>query len=241
MALMVLGIAVMIGLILAMNWFVSANPKTVIKVLKWGLLGLFGVIILFLIVTGRFGLALWALPALLPWIMRARMFARTAKNFSRMAGGAGHTGQASSVTSKYLDMELDHDSGDMMGYIREGLHAGRKLNSLSAEQLAGLQSSYLSDDIESARLLAAYLDRTYPDWRDDTETYDDQGQQRSTAPNAQMDRAEALRILGLEDPVENPEIKAAYHRLIGSLHPDRGGSAYLTSKINEARDFLLNS
>jgi hypothetical protein len=35
MALLILGLAVMIGLILAMNWFVSANPKTVIRVLKW--------------------------------------------------------------------------------------------------------------------------------------------------------------------------------------------------------------
>lgn len=241
MALLVLGIAVMIGLILTINWFVSADPKTIIKVLKWVLPGLFVVIILFLFISGRFAWALWTLPALLPWIMRARMFARTAKNFSRMAGGAGQTGQASSVTSKYLDMELDHDSGDMIGYIREGLHAGRKLNSLSAEQLTELHSSYLSDDIESARLLAAYLDRTYPDWHDDTDAYHNHDQQRTSTSNTQMDRAEALRILGLEDPVDRSEIKTAYHRLIGSLHPDRGGSAYLTSKINEARDFLLNS
>ena len=241
MALLLLGIAVMIGLILTMNWFVSAKPKTIIKVLKWLLPAFFGVIIIFLVVSGRFTWALWALPALLPWIMRARMFARTAKNFPRMTGGNGQTGQASSVTSKYLDMELDHDSGDMMGYIREGLHAGRKLNRLSAEQLSDLHTTYQSDDIESARLLAAYLDRTYPDWRDDNNAFDDQDQQRTSTSNTQMDCAEALRILGLEDPVENSEIKTAYHRLVGSLHPDRGGSAYLTSKINEARDFLLNS
>lgn len=241
MALLVLGIAVMIGLILAMNWFISANPKTVIKVLKWGLLALFGIIVLFLFISGRFALALWALPALLPWIMRARMAARTAKNFSRMAGGASQTGEASSVKSKYLDMELDHDSGDMTGYIRTGQHAARQLNSLSIEQLTELFDTYQADDTESARLLAAYLDRTYPDWRDESDSGDYQENQRASAPNSQMDRPEALRILGLEDPVEQDEIKAAYHRLIGSMHPDRGGSAYLTAKINEARDFLLNS
>lgn len=240
MALLILGIAVMIGLILAMNWFVSANPKTVIKVLKWGLLGLFGVIVLFFFISGRFTWALWALPALLPWIMRARMAARTAKNFSRMAGGSSQTGQASSVTSKYLEMELDHDSGDMNGYIRSGKHAARQLSGLSAGQLIELHNFYQSDDIESARLLAAYLDRTYPDWRDDEQGDEHQNEQRSSSPNSQMDRAEALRILGLEDPVDNAEIKSAYHRLIGSMHPDRGGSAYLTAKINEARDFLLN-
>ncbi len=240
MALLILGLAVMIGLILAMNWFVSANPKTVIKVLKWGLLGLFGVIVLFLFISGRFAWALWALPALLPWIMRARMVTRTAKNFSRMAGRPTQTGEASSVTSKYLEMELDHDSGDMNGYVRTGKHAARQLSGLNAEQLIELYEFYQSDDIESARLLAAYLDRTHPDWRDEGEGYDHQDEQRSSSPNSQMDRAEALRVLGLEDPVDNAEIKSAYHRLIGSMHPDRGGSAYLTAKINEARDFLLN-
>ena len=240
MALLILGIAVMIGLILTMNWFVSAKPKTVIKVLKWGLLGLFGIIILFFFISGRFAWALWALPALLPWIMRARMAARTAKNFSRMAGGSSQTGQASSVTSKYLEMELDHDSGDMNGYVRTGKHAARQLSGLSSEQLIELYEFYQSDDIESARLLAAYLDRTYPDWRDDGAGHEQRDEQHASTPNSQMDRAEALRILGLEDPVENAEIKSAYHRLIGSMHPDRGGSAYLTAKINEARDFLLS-
>lgn len=186
-------------------------------------------------------MALWALPALLPWIMRARMAARTAKNFSRMAGGSTQTGESSKVTSKYLDMELDHDSGDMTGYVREGQHAARQLSGLSIEQLTDLYEFYQVDDIESARLLSAYLDRTYPDWRDQSDSNDYQEEQRSSASNSQMDRPEALRILGLEDPVEQAEIKAAYHRLIGSMHPDRGGSAYLTAKINEARDFLLNS
>lgn len=241
MTLLVLGIVVMIGLVMVMNWFVSANPKTVIKSLKWWLLGLVGVIILFFFISGRFAWAFWALPALLPWIMRARMFARTAKNFSRMSGGSSQTGEASSVKSKYLDMELDHDSGDMTGYVREGLHAAQQLSSLSVDQLTALYETYQSDDIESARLLAAYLDRTYPDWRDDVEPHDYQEEQRTSSSNSQIDRPEALRILGLEDPVEQAEIKAAYHRLIGSLHPDRGGSAYLTAKINEARDFLLNS
>ena len=241
MSLLVLGIAVMIGLLFAANWFVTAEPKTIIKVLKWGLLGLFGVIILFFIFSGRLAWAIWALPALLPWIMRARTVARAAKNFSRMTGGPAQSGQASGVTSKYLEMELDHDSGDMRGYVRNGRHAGQKLDDLSSEQLTALYNQYHSEDIESARLLAAYLDRMYPDWRDDTGNHDYHEQQQAPGSSSQMDRAEALRILGLEDPVEQAEIKAAYHRLIGSLHPDRGGSAYLTAKINEARDFLLNS
>lgn len=241
MAFLFLGIAVMIGLLLAGNWFVSAKPKTVIKVLKWGLLILFGVIVLFFVISGRLAWALWALPALLPWLMRARSLNRAAKNFSRMAGGSAQSGQTSKVSSKYLEMELDHDSGDMTGFVKAGQHAGRALNSLSEDQLSALFDEYQQDDIESARLLAAYLDRVHPDWREQGDSDGHSDETRSNAPSGKMDRAEALRVLGLEDPVEKSDIKAAYHRLIGSLHPDRGGSAYLTAKINEARDVLMGS
>lgn len=241
MSYLILGIAVMIGLLLAGNWFVSANPKTIIKVLKWGLLGLFAAILIFLVVAGRLGLALWALPALLPWLLRARSVARAAKNFSRMAGASAQSGQASTVSSQFLEMELDHDSGDMSGFVRAGQHAGRKLESLSLQQLIELFIEYQNQDIESARLLAAYLDREHPDWREGEDATSHHGRHQSSQSNSHMDRDEALRILGLEDPVQESEIKAAYHRLIGSLHPDRGGSAYLTAKINEARDILLDS
>lgn len=240
MSFLVLGIAVMIGLILAGNWFVSANPKTIIKALKWLLIGLFVAIVLFFIISGRLGLALWALPALLPWLLRARTVARAAKNFSRMAGSSTQSGQASTVSSRFLEMELDHDTGDMSGFVRAGDHAGRKLESLSISQLMELFQQYQDDDVESARLLAAYLDREHPDWREDDAAGENQEHHYTSPHSGQMDRAEALRVLGLDDPVDEAEIKAAYHRLIGSMHPDRGGSAYLTAKINEARDVLLD-
>ena len=34
-------------------------------------------------------------------------------------------------------------------------------------------------------------------------------------------------------------IKAAHHRLMKQLHPDHGGTDYLATKINRARDVLL--
>jgi DnaJ-class molecular chaperone len=80
----------------------------------------------------------------------------------------------------------------------------------------------------------------YPDWRGegDEGATDEEPRSRSSSSGA-MSRAEALKVLGLEANANDAEIKQAHHRLIAGLHPDRGGSAYLAAKINEARDVLL--
>ncbi|TRM64356.1 hypothetical protein BD626DRAFT_361618, partial [Schizophyllum amplum] len=56
---------------------------------------------------------------------------------------------------------------------------------------------------------------------------------------AKMDRKEALQVLGLKDNGTVPmRLKDAHRHIMLSNHPDRGGSPYLASKINEAKDLL---
>ena len=52
-------------------------------------------------------------------------------------------------------------------------------------------------------------------------------------------RSQALDILGLGASASSEDIDAAYKRLIQKLHPDHGGTEYLTKQLNAARDFLL--
>lgn len=52
---------------------------------------------------------------------------------------------------------------------------------------------------------------------------------------------EAYKILGLTPPVAKQEIILAHKRLMQKMHPDRGGSDYLASQINLAKDFLLKN
>jgi len=56
---------------------------------------------------------------------------------------------------------------------------------------------------------------------------------------SKMSRAEALRVLGLQEGANEDDIRAAHRKLILQNHPDKGGSDYLASKINEAKDALL--
>jgi DnaJ homolog subfamily C member 19 len=54
-----------------------------------------------------------------------------------------------------------------------------------------------------------------------------------------MTREEAYQVLGLKPGASEADIRAAHHRLMRAAHPDAGGSDWLASRINQARDMLL--
>jgi hypothetical protein len=234
---LILGVALLAGFMLAGRWYATADPRTLVKVLKWGLIGLVSSIAIFFVLTGRLGWAFATLPALVPWFMRARSMARMAKTFSRMAQSANAsaaTGESSDVESRYLRMTLDHDSGRMSGEVIAGVFTGRLIETMGLDELIRLLSECWREDDESARLLEAYLDREHVNWRDHAKQ-----ETSSQAKPGVMDRAEALQILGLADDAGEADIKEAYRRLIAGMHPDHGGSDYLAAQINRAKDVLL--
>ena len=53
------------------------------------------------------------------------------------------------------------------------------------------------------------------------------------------DLDEARAVLGVGPDADAEEVRAAHRRLLAGVHPDRGGSAHLTARINAARDVLL--
>lgn len=54
-----------------------------------------------------------------------------------------------------------------------------------------------------------------------------------------MTRREAALILGIRESASVDRVKEAYRKLLPLNHPDKGGSAYIATKINEAKDLLL--
>jgi CysZ protein len=50
---------------------------------------------------------------------------------------------------------------------------------------------------------------------------------------------EARAILGVGADADAETIRGAHRRLVSAVHPDKGGSAELTRRINAARDTLL--
>ena len=140
--------------------------------------------------------------------------------------------QTSSVKTLFLDMSLSHGDGQIDGHIRQGPLAGQRLTSLSLSDLMDLYRYYADHDMESARLLAAFMERRFgQQWQ-----HESKAASTGTAP---LDRKEALSILGLGEDATAADIIAAHRKLIQRVHPDRGGSDYLASRINQAKDALL--
>ena len=188
------------------------------------LLGLFGGVLLFF---GRAGLGIPLIGLALALYSRSRPV------------GMSHasTGRRSTVRSAMFDMELDHDTGEMDGMILTGNFEGHPLSSLDEEDLL-LLLEQTAQDPDSRALLEAYLDRRVPRWREHAQAHTDSGEARPSG-SGPMTKEEAYQILGLQPGAATNEIREAHRRLMKRLHPDSGGSTFLASKINEAKDVLL--
>lgn len=56
---------------------------------------------------------------------------------------------------------------------------------------------------------------------------------------AKMSAKEALQILNLkESTLSKAKLKEQHRKLMMANHPDKGGSSFLATKVNEAKDFL---
>jgi hypothetical protein len=238
--MLIAGCLLLVCLLLSMRLFVVADPKMVTFAAKAVGLGIVVVLIGFLIFTGRISWILGLFPFLLPFLLR-KVSLGTRGPFGGLSGGAQrHT---SNVRTPFLEMRLDHETDELDGDVLQGPHAGRQLSAISTDDLLQLVQWLRMNDRKSALLLEAYLDRRCPDWRTRLHEADahqaGDGQNGGTEPAGAMSAIEAYRILGLEPGAGEAEIRAAYHRLISGVHPDKGGSSFLAAQVNRAKDILL--
>jgi hypothetical protein len=146
------------------------------------------------------------------------------------------------LTTRFLRINVNMASGTMDGEVLDGDFQGRTLDSLSEEELNTLLASYREHDAESGRLLNAYIQYRFSRFSKASggaNQSDSGGGYSASAGN--MDRHEALQILGLKGDANKDDIVLAHRKLMQKVHPDRGGSDYLAAKINQAKDFLLKA
>jgi len=221
-----------------LKWYSTAPPASLWRVLKWGGLAVSIVLVGFLMLRGGFQFLWFAAAFLVPWLLRMRGM----RNWVRAAKPKA-SGQTSTVRTRFVAMELDHDTGDMDGEVLEGPYAGQRLSDLDVDALLEILHVSAGADSQSAQVLQSYLDRVHGDeWRERAGAAgsrtgaDDEGPRPSAAG---MTRDEAYEVLGLDLGASDEAIKQAHRRLIREYHPDKGGSDYLAAKINEAKELLL--
>lgn len=224
-----------------------------------------GLIILLAVATGRANVLLAPLGAAMTLITRFKRFAPMLIRFfpqmkgffgeanqpmgGAQDGGQYRTGDASNGRSRVqtatLVMIFDHASGDMNGTVKRGQFEGYSLNELSVGELKDLLKHCSATDPEAMRLLNVYLAR-YHSKHFGGGPSGNGGQSGAGSSGGvgvnptDMNDQEALDILGLESGAQPDDIKIAHRSLIGKMHPDKGGSTYLATKINAARDHLLH-
>lgn len=228
MQFLLLGLVFLVLLLLVGRALAGADTKTLAKTLRslsgWSLLG----IALFLLATGK---AILALPI---GLFALSLLGFSIPGFSSSGQNSRRTqGQRSQVRTDLLEMSLNHDTGEMDGVVRKGRFEGKRLSQLSTEDLRALLQEAQATDAQAAQLLEAYIAR----FRQQR-----QGGRRSGQNGASpgpMTVEEAYAVLGLKPGATRDDVLQAHRGLMKKYHPDQGGTTYLATKINEAKDILL--
>lgn len=202
-----------------------------------------GLIFLVAALTGRANAIFAVIGAAMTQVMRlAPLLIKFAPGLASQFGSpfapnSRNAQSSSKVKTDSLIMTLDHATGKMDGEIIKGALAGKRLSDLTTNELKRFYADCLESDQEAIRVLQAYIARERSDWESAPGE-----ESRESEPSRLSDAItvrEAYDILGLEQGATRPEIVTAHRSLMKQFHPDKGGSNYLASKVNEAKKVLL--
>lgn len=188
-----------------------------------------------LLMRGRIDMALLAAGAG-AWIYGELPF-RLPFNLPFQNGPA--SGRISRARSATVEMTVDHDSGVIDGVVLAGPRAGTQLGLMPLPELVSLWRSCRQADPVGANLLEAYLDSRFSGWREHTDGDAHPGSARHGGGAGTITEKEAYEVLGLAPGAGPDDIRRAHRTLMKRLHPDQGGTNWLATRVNQAKDVLL--
>lgn len=144
----------------------------------------------------------------------------------------------SEIRTMAMLVSINLDNGDIDAQILAGTFTGKMLARLKPQDLIVFAREMAAIDPLGLNLVAQYLDRHAPGWRQHVQ-FDPQAGQGAAASMSEMREQEAYEVLGLEPGASEEAIRGAHRALIARFHPDRGGSTYLAALVNRAKDITL--
>lgn len=220
----------LLGLLLALQMFKSADIRKLVRWLRWIVGGGLALLTAFLLFRGQVGIGSMTGAAAFSILKFGRLGPLDFQN------KVLHEDNESAVRSRFIAMTLDHDTGEVTGRVVAGAFKGAELIALG-ENDTRLLLDEVAADPDSRALLETWLDKNRAGWRE----YFAGGAGTEAPPSPADAEAEAYAVLGLKPGATPDEIHAAHRNLMKGVHPDQGGSTYLAAKINEARDRLLKA
>jgi hypothetical protein len=234
---LIAALVIIIGLYFIARWWVQADPRLLVKALRWTGIVVGVALLAFIVIAARWNLLPLVVFTVLPWFLRARTRRKNAQG--------PRPGQTSEISTRFIRMVLDHDSGEMTGDIIDGQFSGRNLRDLNLGELIELWRECAAGDEQSRLVLENYLDREKPEWRAAAGVgpRDETAEARSDSPwaNTGMSADEACEILGVSPGASTEDIENAYRTAMKNAHPDQGGSDWMAAKVNQAKDVLLGN
>jgi len=224
-----LGGLALLGALALYQYLGRMDRRRLMRGLRWIVGGLLALAAGLLLLVRRFDIALFVGAGAVQVLRMGRL-----GPFSFDAASVDK-GNVSTVRSYYFSMELDHDTGAVTGNVVAGQYAGADLMDLG-EVETRLLLAEVEGDADSMSLLESWLDANRSGWREYFAAQDG-GEVPDDGPVDPL--AEAYAVLGLQPGASDDDIRAAHRELMKGVHPDHGGSSYLASKINAARDLLL--
>jgi len=199
--------------------------------LKYGL-AVAAIVLILLALTGRIHWIGAIIGALIPIARHAFPLLLKVLPFLRHAKQQTNTntqqGQYNETVTETLRFKVFLANQELNGEVIKGPFAGFNFEQLTLPQLQMLLQYCQQNDLPSAKLITRYLSQRFGhEWQ-------------KTSPHSEtMTEEEAFALLGLNRGANKETIIQAHRKLMQKVHPDRGGSDYLASKINQAKDLLL--
>jgi len=236
-ATIALGLSVLASAAKLVDWFLRSDPRVLARHMRLLVIGLALLsipLLVYLLVKEQWAAAagLVAVMLLLPALMgRGSLLRQFGFLFFRPV-----LDDSPPVGARRSPAEPLDDSPPVGARGSPAEPAAERPDTQLVRRSAAILEAYLGQSADPAR---AGLALAAPEWQGGEDSLAEES--ASGFGSGPMSPGEALEILGLDPGAEVWQISEAHRRLLKTLHPGRGGSAYLAIKVTQARDVLLRA